>query len=354
MRTLITFNLGLLVTFVATSTLVGQSSFQNPNLSNAPSLNATTGEPTYPLSVRSLNARQDTSADFSIHFFTFGEVDETKRATIKEDATVLNHLISQALPVTAQGSALGVRYRRAHGDNQIFVIDGKGIIVVYHVGISLAPIQSGVASDQPQAEALNPWEQAKRDLEERHHPNAESRYFAIDTNLGNGVSPFDPDAVSRIEMAVKQALQYAGNFRGLNQGDTITVYAYGPQTYASTGAAVRTGMSWRATLEGLESDKPIPFEKIESHSFVESVVGSANSNFLQLGGGVVLPPSGFNSQLPTPNQPENPGLELPQPANLNSPPTTPTPPNPPTGDVPDANSKPTLNSPNAGINSNIP
>lgn len=217
------------------------------------------------------------SGQASPKFLCFGGIEPERREAIVADTQVFNHLLNRGLPQHPTRFTMGVNVRAA-GENAMFYVDGTGLILVYCVDFPVAVFTETAEEAEAKSETLTDWEKAKKELE-----TGQGRYMRADGFSTGSVSysgavtsallptaaepvAFDKELVQRLDECVTSALVQAGNFRALNENDSITIYIYGPSGVPNE----RTVIAWQARVADAGSDKLIPESKIECKQYRES------------------------------------------------------------------------------------
>ena len=203
------------------------------------------------------------SAQQRVQFTRFNKVDDEKKKTIREDATILNHMISKALPLKNSRTALGVDFVQYFGKNEL-VYNDHGLTLSYHVSIPLVATEK-VASGS-ESEPKSPWDKAKEELDSVTviSTSRDGTRAALGglRNLATNMK-YDQEYVDRISGQINLALNSAGNFRDLSENDTITVFVYG----LADKPGMQSVLAWRVKLKDLAGNRGS--DSVESTAYIE-------------------------------------------------------------------------------------
>lgn len=209
-----------------------------------------------------------------VRFLNFHHVKEDRKQSIREDAAIINHMISSELPLKNSRSALGVNYVQTYGQNEISY-DDHGLTFVYHVPVVLMAGENTDAEPET-SKPQTPWEKAKAELES---PAVGSLPLAAGIPfLANSTHPpFNQDYVDRITKSIRTALNNSGNIRDLAEDDMITVMVYG----RSRKPGMRSVKGWRIKWKNVKDGQTGLSAAMEEISYEEKQSGGGVTGFIQ-------------------------------------------------------------------------
>ena len=206
----------------------------------------------------------------SIKFLTFGPFEKKRREQISEDAAVLEHLIAKSLP-TYNRQSLGVLVSQGFRSSDALYISGKGLILIYNVNL---PVSEGDSDDRESKAADTPtaWETARQEMQNR----MVGGMGAASVNEARG-SQFNAEGIKMLDDAVKLGLAQAGNFRGLESDESITIYVFGQPLVRGNGH--KTVRAWSVNIADAGDDKTIANTHIKTTDYQEEMtrMGMAGS-----------------------------------------------------------------------------
>ncbi len=212
----------------------------------------------------------------SVKHFGFGAMDEKKQEQLDEDCSVMNHLIKRTLPTASTKNTMGVTVTHSYGRNEALYVDGRGLILNYHVGFPVAPNKDDdqkTAKDLT-ADKVDEWEKARTEMKSGNvvvDSNVKVKYIGFNANY-----VYDKKRIAKLDGVIKKALSHVGKIRNLKSSDSVTVYVRG------LGGSV---MAWKVNMADVRSDRPVSADRIKSVQYRERIAnrGTTSGYFYEVG-----------------------------------------------------------------------
>lgn len=198
----------------------------------------------------------------NVKYFGFGAVEESQINELSEDCRVLNHLLTRSIQTTATRNRMGVRVTYSFGQNDAMYVEGRGLILTYHVGFPLVPDEDETESIKENSDSVDEWEKARSEIE-----GVQSGRQNIDyVKLNPGKAKYDQEQVEKLADGVVNALSHAGKIRNLKSSDSVTIYVRGPSVANPNQMSV---MAWQVNMSDTRSDQTVSNDKIRSVKYFE-------------------------------------------------------------------------------------
>ena len=200
----------------------------------------------------------------SLKLFGFGPVSDSKLKQLREDVAIFNRLVLKSLPTSTSRNTMGVTVTRNYGKNDVFCVEGRGLIFVYHVGFPVAKSEDKQNPEPTPGSATGDWEKAREEL--RASKSGRSGLISRAQYSDFRKANYDQDQVDSLDRVIKKALSNAGKIRNMVSSESVTVYVY--------GSAVRDGkttvMAWKANASDADSNGKVAENRIQSVQYLES------------------------------------------------------------------------------------
>ena len=215
---------------------------------------------------------QGKSRKMAVRYFGFGPLDNKRRDELNEDVSVLNHLVMRSLPTIGTKKTMGVTVRYVYGKNEALFVEGKGLILNYHVGFPVAQDSDskGNRRGNDKKESVDEWEQARTELK------ANRGSVLIVGSRGKKIRKayYNKERVDELDQMMKKLLRHVSKIRNMKSTDSVTVYVRGPGSKPGHSSV----MAWRINLSDVTRGSSVDSSRIKTTQYHESGSSSQSVN----------------------------------------------------------------------------